>query len=363
VAIIFHEGLPRSGKSYEAMSRHIAKALREGRPVDAYIEGIDHEKIAAAVELPVDRVRELLRAFTREEVPTMHGQVRANALIVIDEAQNFWPTGRQRLDAATTQFITEHGHRGQDILLMGQVLTDVHKLWRGRVEMKMVFTKLNGVGLETRYNVATWKAPTPEKFVKLGDQVGSYDPRWFGTYSSHVDSSIQTGNYKDDRANILKGWKFKFGIPAVLILGVVSIGYLVWFMSGGAAGQAAKPVAAAAAAWARVARPAARPAAPKAADLPFVVSLNSKFRPRLAGYAQLGAWSEGHVEWYDGDRLVERLSFTDIRRLGTAVSVVAGGSLIAVVGDRYVTHWPAPERAKGGQVPAVPALSLGGAEK
>jgi zona occludens toxin len=358
MAVLFHEGLPRSGKSYEAMSRHIAKALRDGRPVDAYIEGIDHDKVALAVELPVERVRELLRVFSRDEVPTMHREVRPNALIVIDEAQNFWPTGRQRLDSETTQFITEHGHKGQDILLMGQVLSDVHKLWRGRVETKFVFTKLNGVGMESRYNVATWKATSGERFVKLGDAMGAYDPRWFGTYASHVDDSIQTGNYADDRANILKGWKFKFGLPAVGLVGLVGVGYLVWFMSGGAAAGAAKAIAAPVSAPGQVAAvPAARVAPTPAPPLPFVLALNAKYRPRLAGYAQLGAWSEGHVEWYEGERLVERLSFSDIRRLGTAVSVVAGGSLVAVVGDRHVTHWPAPERARSGQ--AVPSLSIG----
>lgn len=46
--LIFHEGLPRSGKSYEAMVRHIIPALQKGRHVWAYIEGLNHARIAGA---------------------------------------------------------------------------------------------------------------------------------------------------------------------------------------------------------------------------------------------------------------------------------------------------------------------------
>ena len=49
--IIFHEGLPRSGKSYEAMVKHVLEALKQGRKVFAYVEGLNHEKIAEVIGL------------------------------------------------------------------------------------------------------------------------------------------------------------------------------------------------------------------------------------------------------------------------------------------------------------------------
>ncbi|KAB1128555.1 zonular occludens toxin, partial [Escherichia coli] len=57
---VFHEGLPRSGKSYEAMVKRIIPALLKGRKVYARLNGINHEKVAEASGLSVERVRELL---------------------------------------------------------------------------------------------------------------------------------------------------------------------------------------------------------------------------------------------------------------------------------------------------------------
>jgi zona occludens toxin len=364
MAIIFHEGLPRSGKSYEAMSRHIANALKSGRFVDAYIEGINHERIALALDIPVEVVQGLLHTFTREQVPTIYKHVRNNALVVIDEAQNFWPTGRQRLDPQITQFITEHGHRGLDILIMGQVLSDVHKLWRGRVRTKVVFNKLDAVNLEKRYNAQTWLATAPEKFKLVGNETGIYDERWFGTYASHVDDSIQTANFKDDRANIFKNWKFRYGLPAAGIVGVASAGYLVYLFSGGlnpapkVATVAPAPVPkfspVAPAASAPVARPVA---AAVAAPVSVVDSWNKSYRPRLGMWHTTRAGeSIGIIEWYEGGEVRERLSFEQIRALGVKVEVANG---IARLGALVVTSWPFPLRDAGQPSRGAPSPLLG----
>jgi zona occludens toxin len=363
MAIIFHEGLPRSGKSYEAMSRHIANALKAGRFVDAYIEGINHEKIALALEMPVEVVQGLLHTFTREQVPTIYRHVRNNALVVIDEAQNFWPTGRQRLDPQITQFITEHGHRGLDILIMGQVLSDVHKLWRGRVRTKVVFNKLDAVNLEKRYNAQTWLATAPEKFKLVGNETGIYDEKWFGTYASHVDDSIQTSNFKDDRANIFKNWKFRYGLPVAGILGVASAGYLIYLFSGGL--NPTPKVVAAAPAPAFVDRSSLRPAAPAPAPAPapavpanVVEAWNKSYRPRLGMWHTTRAGeSIGIIEWYQSGEVRERLSFEQIRHLGVAVEVSKG---IAKVGSVVVTSWPLPMFVPhgAGAQSAAPAAAL-----
>jgi zona occludens toxin len=57
MAILFYEGLPGAGKSYEAMATQIIPFLQKGREVVAYIEGLDHERIAVAADMPVERVR------------------------------------------------------------------------------------------------------------------------------------------------------------------------------------------------------------------------------------------------------------------------------------------------------------------
>jgi zona occludens toxin len=364
VAIIFHEGLPRSGKSYEAMSRHIANALKSGRFVDAYIEGIDHERIAQALDMPVEVVQGLLHTFTREQVPTIYKHVRNNALVVIDEVQNFWPTGRQRLEPPITQFITEHGHRGLDILIMGQVLSDVHKLWRGRVRTKVVFNKLDAVGMEQRYNAQTWLATAPEKFKLVSNETGVYEEKWFGTYASHVDDSIQTSNFKDDRANLLKNWKFRYGLPAAGVVFVAGAGFLVYLFKGGLQPEskvvAVKP-AASAPAPAFVDRAALRPvAAPAAVAVASPASVvegwNKSYRPRLGmWYTTRAGELIGIIEWYEGVEVRERLSFEQLRGLGVKVEVTQG---IARVGPLVVTSWPFP-LGQPGRTSPTPSLGMG----
>jgi len=65
--IFFHEGMPRSGKSYESMEKHIIPALAKGRSVDAYLYGLDHEKIAPLAGIDVERCKELLVELTTEQ--------------------------------------------------------------------------------------------------------------------------------------------------------------------------------------------------------------------------------------------------------------------------------------------------------
>lgn len=44
--IIFHEGLPGSGKSYEALVKHIIPSLEKGRKVYARLNGFNYEKVS-----------------------------------------------------------------------------------------------------------------------------------------------------------------------------------------------------------------------------------------------------------------------------------------------------------------------------
>ena len=189
--IIFHEGLPRSGKSYEAVRYRIIAALEKGREVVAYIEGLNFEKIAPLAKISVERCRELLHPLTREDMAEVLKHVRDNALHVFDEAQNFWGN-RDKLSKEMTQFVTEHGHRGMDIVLMGQDRRDVNALWRRRIEIVQAFVKLSGLGSDKSYSVTTWKHQGGEVYIKVGTQVHRYDPKFFGTYASHTGEDIQT---------------------------------------------------------------------------------------------------------------------------------------------------------------------------
>ena len=58
--IVFHEGLPGSGKSYEACVMHIIPALKAGRDVLTNINGINHKKFAELTGIPLPIVQKQL---------------------------------------------------------------------------------------------------------------------------------------------------------------------------------------------------------------------------------------------------------------------------------------------------------------
>lgn len=57
--IFGHEGLPRSGKSLEAMV-HVVDSLRAGRIIVTNIHGIDHKSISEYLAIPLPTVQRLL---------------------------------------------------------------------------------------------------------------------------------------------------------------------------------------------------------------------------------------------------------------------------------------------------------------
>ena len=229
--IIFHEGLPGSGKSYEAAVKQIIPALKKGRQVFAYIEGINHEKFAEITELPVTIIKKLLIQIERDQVTEIYQHVENDSLVVIDELQNFWPSGRQKLDEHITQFVTEHRHRGLDILCMGQDLRDCHSLWKRRVSQKVVFVNRDAVGQPDKYTWRMYKATSGEKFEKITSGKGQYEKKYFGLYKSHVDDAENTDTFNDSRANVFNTKYFKIGVPITAVMAVLAIKYLVGFFT------------------------------------------------------------------------------------------------------------------------------------
>lgn len=384
--IIFHEGLPRSGKSYEAMAVRIIPAIKAGREVVAYVEGINHEQIAGLAGVTVERCCELLHHVTREQVQTVHadeksGKVfrvddhlpalaRDNALVVFDEAQNFWGN-RAKLGPEMTQFITEHGHRGIDIVLMGQDLRDVHAVWRRRVELKLCFLKLNGLALppavarlfgglsKPRYSVTTYRHLGGDQWVRGGVSATAYDPKYFGTYKSFVADDTNTAVYTDKRGQALSHPLLRFGVPLTLALAVwgAFIAWRFFHPEAPAVAKAAdvRPVASAPSPVARPAVPVAYQAASSVAPVdqrsPIerrMADLAGRGRIRLAGLASMGDRIAGVVEWVQGGTVVvERMTLDALRTLGVAV-VVSGDVVQLVVGDyrELATSWPLEDMAR-----------------
>lgn len=230
--IIFHEGLPGSGKSYEALVKHIIPSLEKGRKVYARLNGFNYEKVSELTGRTVDELKELYTEVTEEQVHTVYEIVENDCLLVLDELQNFFPSGRQKLSDEMTQFIAEHRHRGMDIVCMGQALADCHTTWKRRIERKITFLKLSMVGLDNKYKWEMYQGSINGQkgdvvFKKIKSGTEKYDSKYFGSYLSHQLTTDNTDVYSDDRVNIFKSKQFMLYLP--IFIGVIA--FAIYFLS------------------------------------------------------------------------------------------------------------------------------------
>lgn len=344
--ITFYEGMPRSGKSYTCVRDEIIPALKKGRPVVAYIEGLNHAQIAQLAEIDFEKCEELLKAITREEAGEIYKHVKNDALVVIDEVQNFWPSGRQKLDADMTRFITEHGHLGLDIIIMGQAIKDIHNLWRRRTERKVYFYKKSALGKPNEYTAIFYNAvPKGDDVVfnKILSRDYTYEEKYFGTYKSHTDETRNKETKIDKRAVIWNHPIFRRWLPLFAVGFAFALYYVYGLFHGGFENKLVKnqkpiqtaqgtiihqPVAAPAAA-AAVPAPAAFPEPDEPPDL--VQELTQKNRIRFIGWWRSGNQTNALIEWRDaGGSLVHAMNTLDLSGLGWNVYVNQQGTIASL---------------------------------
>jgi zona occludens toxin len=234
--IIFHEGLPRSGKSYEAVVKHIIPAIENGRSVYSNINGLYEgaEKIASLINQTVEYVQSYIHQLTDDEVYILQDVVPKDAMVALDEIQNYYPAGRAKLPKETIKYISEHAQHGHDIILMGQSFQDIAPIWRRRTQRKIVFQKRTGIGKPDSYVWKAYEASTPEKFTKISSGTGKYDSKYFGTYKSHQDGTTNTTfAYEDERTNVLKQKSMLLGVPFYIGILLFAVYHLWGYFTSG----------------------------------------------------------------------------------------------------------------------------------
>ncbi len=375
--LIVHEGLPGAGKTWEAVVKRLIPALREGRKVFARINGLDHAKIAEVAELELDQVKQLLHEIPEDQVMQWNELVENDSLVILDEAQNFWPHGSSRsVSQNQIKAIAEHRHRGLDVILMCQVLQGaggVHPVWVNRVDQKIVFEKMNARGNDKKYKWTAYKGQhngTKIKFTQINKGSEVYDSKYFGTYKSHQDSTSNTETYKDARTNVWNNPVVRKWAPLMAVGLVVSIWYIWHAFKGGGlekslnAGHKVEKKVEVTSTPATVVVPASSVLAPAAQPQPvqaksapvsesmkqdamaddYVASISQKWRPRLSGLVWGAKGARLVVEWYDESfRLKERLSAAQLEEFGWGVARSAYGEhvILSKAGVHIaVTSWP-----------------------
>lgn len=392
--IIFHEGMPRSGKSYAATQDHIVPALVQGRKIYARIDGINHVKFAEVAGITEERCRELLIELSEEDVQRLDQlDIENDSLVVLDELQNYWPSQKAPLSPGMTKWIAEHGHHGLDVLTMGQLLKDCHRTWVNRTNRKIQFVKKDMLGKPDEYK---WRMFTgsPDargnvKFVEVQKGDGKYDEKYFGCYKSHSEGTDNKGTYVDERANVFQSAMFKKWLP-LLGVGVVSaIVYIVYLFNGGLAPSTptVKPVKTTETITSNEGGKlemrhfvdgkeyvlADKGDKPKEKDVPkepvkdeakrvdldipdVVGELSKNNRIRLALIVRTAKRTRVIVEWRDNSgQIVDQMDDDDLETLGWHVATTNNNRLaiLASPDKRLVaTAWPLEERSSGkGDVP------------
>lgn len=387
--LVFNEGVPGSGKSYDVVKNHVLPALKAKRKVFARLNGLDEpakvEAIAAYLKMPLDEVHALLTHIPTQDLRTTLAAEQGedgkwhlpdlfrNALVVIDEVHEFYVGGtREPLPQEQEQFFAMHRHKGADIVVMTQFYKRIHTAIRHRIEAKNAFQKLSVLGKigEKKYTVRRFQTIMPDKYEQVGTETHSYDAAIFPLYRGVADDQVQTEVYKGGRSTV---WRSMLGRALFIVpVGLVSIWYLIDFFSGGGTalvktpeiqnqpGQVATKVDPYAyRAGGSTATPGT-PAAPKptpaqiaaekrqahiaelSVEQRYVWDLSENARIRLAAMIGTGPDARGMVEWVDGTQVVkERMSLDQVRALGVLVTVHAYGVRLEANGEAVVaTAWP-----------------------
>ncbi|MEI6709021.1 MAG: zonular occludens toxin domain-containing protein [Methylococcales bacterium] len=354
--IIFHEGLPGSGKSYEAAVNQIIPALKKGRVVYAYIEGLNHDKFSEVTGLSIDTVNELLIQLTKEQVKEIFDHVSNDSLVIIDELQDFFPSGRRTLDAGITEFVTQHRHRGIDVVCMGQDNRDCHNLWKRRIDTLITFTKRDAVGSPTTYTWKTFKQ-NAGKFVELRSGKGSYDSQYFGLYASHASDVSSIDAHKDDRSNIFKSKTFTFWLPLFFCCFGYGMYYL-WGFFHNSPVNISPPSPAAISVNPVSSVPSVpltqKPINSSAPVLPPVIETKAveyagfvekylmDYRPRLSGLIVSSDKKNiiVRIDFYKDDRIIDTLDAKQLKEFGYFIEVKSFGILMTKASKSYpVTMW------------------------
>jgi zona occludens toxin len=367
--LVFNEGVPRSGKSYDAVLSHILPALKSGRVVYARINGLNHDKIADHLGLSPGIVRDLLREVpTADVLKTFQARKNEagewgiaddlkNALFVVDEAHEFYVASREAINPAIEQFFALCGQNGMDGVLMSQWYRRLHSSVRARIERKNVFQKLTAVGMTGKYLVTRFHTTTPDRFEKIGSDTCTYDPAIFPLYKGYADGASNVAVYKAGGKTVWhKIRKFALVMVPLVILGGVSLHH--FFTDGGGLVRAKPAPRVVTVPAAPVARPETM-AKVKPLEAPttlhpaidttgmppsvaYVFDLTAQARPRLVGWIEMAGKGTGLIEWReDQGHVLDRMTIAQLRSMGVTVEHYPYGLKVGYKGKVFIaTSWP-----------------------
>lgn len=196
-------GTPGSYKSCYAVEKFVIPALKNHRQVFTNIEGLDSNYIATYFDLdPLDVENDLHRlGVVYDDDGTEHEDVERirrfyedlpqNALVVLDEAQNYYSSRdfKMGFSADLIPWLTKHRHLGNDVVWITQVMDSVDITFRRNTHLTYALKRMENIGFKNSSFVYIFDRADTER-RHLSRKMYSPNPLIFKCYSSYQNDKV-----------------------------------------------------------------------------------------------------------------------------------------------------------------------------
>lgn len=235
MSVYLAAGIPGAGKSLYAIQEWIIPALKKGRKVYTNIDGLSHDRIAAIFDMSPMDVN--LKLFTWEptdiqKIRQFYTDVEIGALVVIDEAQNYF--GSRDWDTKEAKdlipWLTKQRHLGVDVLFITQSVDSVDITIRRLAALTYLLKRMEHLGFDLKTLVYIYDRCNLER-KHFATKIFSFNKAIFMCYSSYDSSTIVEERKKVNP--LLRSWGF-WALMLISAFGIYSL-----FSGGGLAAKIA----------------------------------------------------------------------------------------------------------------------------
>ena len=251
MAITVYTGPPGSGKSYALVSQIIVPAVANGRRVVTNVDGVNPDlilaycqernpgKILGSVVRFTKADAELASFFPTESTGDADSFLKGGDILVFDEWRLSFPNRGKTPNENLEPFLRYHRHfvspsgHACDVAIGTQLITDIHRDFRGVVERSYKFRNLKAVGAKKSYSYFVFDGPTQAKGDSYTKGSQRFKKEIFPLYSSYATDGEATELQTDKRASLFsKGFVVAGVLSLLFIVGGIYGAYS--FFRGGA---------------------------------------------------------------------------------------------------------------------------------
>lgn len=239
MAITAYTGPPGAGKSYALLSQVIIPAVTAGRTVKTNLEGVQPHAIAAycakSAKGQVGSVTTFEGSdalgpnfFPTKDMTDLGRQqafIQPGDLVVFDEFKLTFPNRGPCPNPSLEPFLRWHRHltddngTALDVVIATQVITDIHRDYRGLLERSYKFKKLSAVGAAKSYVYDIYEGSEQRKGKAFRTGHGRFKKHIFALYKSYDTDGEGDEKSTDGRSSILSGKFIAFAVLAVALVG------------------------------------------------------------------------------------------------------------------------------------------------